>query len=277
MMNGILSTKEKGIVKMDLIKREKLGFTLILIFTLAAIVGLASQDRISQDLAYHAFVDYRTIITIPNFWNVLSNLPFLIVGLLGLYKLLFTHNLNILSEIKSAYTLLFFGVSLVAFGSGYYHLSPSNNTLVWDRLPMTIAFMAMFSIIIAEFINIKLGKWLLWPLLIAGVTSVIYWHFTELQDMGDLRFYAFIQFFPMLAIPVILICFQSRFSHLNGYWILIVCYFLAKVFEHFDKDIYNLLGLTISGHSIKHLVAALGLYALLRAYRLRKHVKVENA
>jgi len=255
---------------MSTIQREKLGLALILLFTLTAIIALANLDRISQDLAYHAFIDYRTIISVPNFWNVLSNLPFLIVGLLGLHQLFITKKLTIVSEMKTAYALLFFGVSLVAFGSGYYHLSPNNETLVWDRLPMTIAFMAMFSIIIAEFMSIDIGKRLLWPLLITGVTSVIYWHITELQGIGDLRFYAFIQFFPMLAIPVILICFRSRFSHLNGYWVLIVCYFLAKVFEHFDKYIYNALGSTISGHSIKHMVAALGLYILLSAYQQRK-------
>ncbi|OUR64277.1 hypothetical protein A9Q79_07510 [Methylophaga sp. 42_25_T18] len=261
---------------MPSIKREKLGVALILIFTLAAVIGLASQDRISQDLAYHAFVDYRTIVAIPNFWNVLSNLPFLIVGLFGVYKLFITKNITIVSEMKTAYFLLFFGVTLVAFGSGYYHIVPSNQTLVWDRLPMTIAFMAMFSIIIAEFISIRIGQRLLWPLLISGVASVIYWHFTELQGVGDLRFYVFIQFFPMLAIPVILICFRSRFSHFKGYWLLISCYSLAKVFEHFDKDIYSFLGFTISGHSIKHMVAALGLYFLLRAYEHRKHVKSEK-
>ena len=261
---------------MPAIKRETLGITLILIFTLAAIIGLASQDRISQDLAYHAFVDYRTIIAIPNFWNVLSNLPFLIVGLLGVYKLFITKNITIVSEMKFAYALLFFGVGLVAFGSGYYHVSPNNETLVWDRLPMTIAFMAMFSIIIAEFISINIGKRLLWPLLISGVASVIYWHFTELQGMGDLRFYAFIQFFPMLAIPVILIFFKSQFSHVKAYWVLIACYALAKVFESLDNDIYSFLGFTISGHSIKHMIAALGLYVLLRAYEQRKQIALEK-
>ncbi|PCH63782.1 MAG: alkaline phytoceramidase, partial [Gammaproteobacteria bacterium] len=115
-----------------------------------------------------------------------------------------------------------------------------------------------------------------WPLLIAGITSVIYWHFTELQGLGDLRFYAFIQFFPMLAIPVTLLCFHSRFNLTGGYWILITCYFLAKLFEHFDKDIYSFLVFTISGHSIKHMIAALGLYILLRGYEQRKQIELEK-
>lgn len=138
---------------------------------------------------------------------------------------------------------------------------------------MTIAFMAMFAIIIAEFISIQVGKALLWPLLITGVASVFYWHITELQDLGDLRFYAVIQFYPMLVMPIILLCFKSRFDHLNAYWILFASYALAKVFEHFDQAFYSILGFAMSGHSIKHIVAALGLYVLLLAYQQRKELE----
>jgi len=258
---------------MSLINKEKTGFNLIVTITVISIIAFFSQDRIAQDIAYHNFSDFRTIFNIPNFWNVLSNLPFLIVGFMGLYKLFVKKNLHIINEMQTAYALLFFGVFLVAFGSGYYHLAPNNQTLVWDRLPMTIAFMAMFAIIIAEFISIRLGKTLLWPLLIAGVASVFYWHFTELQGKGDLRFYAVIQFYPMLVMPIILLCFKSRFDHLNAYWILFASYALAKVFEHFDQAFYSILGFAMSGHSVKHIVAALGLYVLLLAYQQRKELE----
>jgi ceramidase len=258
---------------MSVINNEKTGFNLILIITLLSIIALLYQDRVAQDINYHNFSDLRTIFSIPNFWNVLSNLPFLIVGFLGLYKLFVKKNLQIINEMKTAYALLFFGVFLVAFGSGYYHLTPNNQTLVWDRLPMTIAFMAMFAIIIAEFISIRVGKTLLWPLLIAGVASVVYWHFTELRGLGDLRFYAFVQFFPMLVMPVILLCFKSRFTHLNAYWVLFVSYALAKVFELFDQSVYGFLDFAFSGHSIKHIVPALGLYVLLLAYQQRKELE----
>jgi len=258
---------------MTLSTSQKTGFLLILIFTLASIIAMFAQDKIPQDIAYHDFSDLRTIFAVPNFWNVLSNLPFLIVGLLGLFNLFINKNLLIIEQMKAAYALLFFGVFLVAFGSGYYHLSPNNQTLVWDRLPMTIAFMAMFAIIIAEFISIRVGKALLWPFIIAGVSSVFYWHISELQGMGDLRFYALVQFYPMLIMPVILLCFKSRFTHLSAYWILFASYALAKVFEHFDQAVYTLLGFAISGHSIKHIVPALGLYVLLFAYRQRKELE----
>ena len=204
----------------------------------------------------------------PSILNVLSNLPFILVGLLGLHRLTRINSLNIVSENKLAYMALFFGTTLVTFGSGYYHLWPDNQTLVWDRLPMTIAFMGLFSIVISEYISTRLGKILLIPLLALGLLSVFYWHLTEANGQGDLRFYAFVQFFPILAIPIILLTFKSSFSQTSGYWWLLVAYIAAKVFEHFDTEIHSLL-VVVSGHSIKHVAAAIGVYILLRSYESR--------
>ena len=248
--------------------KEKIGFTLIVLITLMSLLAVFFQDPIAQDTNYHNFRDSKEIFSIQNFWNVLSNLPFLIVGILGLYKVLVTDTLKIIGDIKIAYSLLFFGVTLIALGSAYYHLWPNNQTLVWDRLPMTIAFMSLFSIIISEFISTRAGKALLLPLIIVGISSVIYWHLSEIQGAGDLRFYALVQFYPMLIIPLILICFNSRCSKAKAYWLLLVAYVVAKALEHFDDEVYNTLGF-ISGHSIKHIVAALGLYILYISYLRR--------
>lgn len=226
-------------------------------------------DPISQDTEYHLFFDQRTILNIPNFWNVISNLPFLLVGVAGLINIFHSRKLQLINEIKIAYVLFFSGVSLVAFGSGYYHLSPGNASLVWDRLPMTIAFMALFSIIIAEFVSVQLGKRVLWPLIIFGVFSIIYWQHTEAGGAGDLRLYILVQFLPIMLIPLILLFFKPQFSHSSGYWLLLSAYVLAKGFEFFDEAIYNLLPL-LSGHSIKHLIAAFGVFMLLKTYENRK-------
>jgi hypothetical protein len=133
---------------------------------------------------------------------------------------------------------------------------------------MTIAFMALFSIIISENISVRSGKTLLLPLLLTGMLSVAYWHFSETRGTGDLRLYALVQFYPMIAIPIILICFRSRCTHVYAYWWLLLAYIIAKVFEHFDAEVYNVSGF-ISGHSLKHLAAALGMYVLLVSYQKR--------
>lgn len=250
---------------MDFLHNKKIGFFLIALISIVVLISAFSQGPVPQDLEYHLFDDSRTILGVPNFWNIISNIPFLVVGVIGLYKILAANKLQISEDFKAAYLLLFLSLSLVAFGSGYYHLSPDNETLVWDRLPMTIGFMSLFTIIIYEFISTSFAKKMLVPVILTGFASVIYWQLTEKQNAGDLRFYLLIQFLPIFLTPVILLFFRSKYSHTNAYWWLLLAYVAAKIFEAYDKSIYDTLGF-ISGHSLKHLSAALGFYILLRSY-----------
>jgi len=244
----------------------KIGKWLIALISLAAIITIFFIEPIKQDLAYHQFIDNRTLLGIPNFWDVVSNLPFFIVGMLALYQF---NSLNIIAELRKAYWLFFFGVAMVAFGSGYYHYSPSNETLLWDRLPMTIAFMSLFALIISEFIDIKIGAILLIPLLILGVLSVLYWQWTESNGVGDLRFYALVQFLPIVMIPIIIVLFPSKYDKVTGYWLLFLGYVTAKLFEYFDEDIFALTSGIMSGHALKHVAAAIGVAFLYLAFKNR--------
>ncbi|WP_299898652.1 ceramidase domain-containing protein [uncultured Aquimarina sp.] len=240
-------------------KKENIGAVLLFVLGVMAVLILFYIDPIPQDEAYHMFSDRRSIMNIPNCWNVISNYPFVIVG--GLGVIYFTRN----NKLHFSYMLLFLGVILIAVGSGYYHLFPSSYSLVWDRLPMTIVFMTLFSIIIREFISVRLGRLMLLPLILIGLSSILYWVYGE---SGDLRFYGLIQFYPMVAIPVILIFFKSKYTKGLEYWVLLVFYMAAKVLEHFDDQVYQFLGF-ISGHSLKHILAATGLYFLLSFYKKR--------
>jgi hypothetical protein len=253
--------------------KEKTAYSTILVISIACIAGIFALEPIAQDPAYHLFSDQRTIFGIPNFWNVVTNLPFLVIGMMGLIGSSSTGQIKLLTEIKPVYILFFSAVILVNFGSAYYHLWPDNETLVWDRLPMTVAFMALFTVIIGEFASIKASKMALWPLLIFGIFSVIYWHFTESAGQGDLRLYALVQFLPMLLIPLLIVLFEPRFTLVSGYWFMLMAYALAKVFEHFDEAVFNSFGV-ISGHSLKHIMAALGVLFLLRSYTKRKRVEM---
>lgn len=250
---------------------KKTGFIIILIIAFLSVIGVMMLGPVSQNPEYHIFTDQRTFFGIPNAWNVLSNLPFIIFGFFGLNSILRSHKMKLINEKKTAYIMFFAGVSMIAVGSGYYHLSPGNDTLVWDRLPMTIAFMALLSIIISEFTNSHMNKYTLWPFIFIGIFSVVYWHITERQGEGDLRLYILVQFFPMLAIPVILLFFKSKFNNVSGYWLLFCSYIFAKIFEYFDEAIQDILVL-FSGHTLKHLTAALGIFFLLKSYNNRKYV-----
>ncbi len=241
----------------------------MLLIAMPIILILGSLSPIPQDNTYHHFADGRTILFISNFWNVISNLPFFFVGIYALDALFKTHRLCYHKEMKSAYILFFLGIALVSLGSGYYHLNPNNDTLLWDRLPMAVAFMALFSIVITEFVGVKEGKYTLYPLLFLGLLSVIYWAYTESIGQGDLRIYLFVQFFPMIIIPLLLWKFRPSFTLYRAYWSLLLCYLLAKLCEHFDEALYGLLSV-ISGHSLKHLFASLGLFLLVRSFICRK-------
>ncbi|MEW7290392.1 ceramidase domain-containing protein [Aquimarina sp. 2304DJ70-9] len=243
-------------------KKERTGISLLITVGILAIMAMFFLDPIVQDEQYHSFSDTRSVFSISNFWNVVSNLVFVVVGIRGLY---ISRNF---SKPKTQYLMLFIGVSLIGLGSGYYHLFPSSQSLVWDRLPMTIVFMALFSIMISEFISEKLGRALLWPLILVGLGSIWYWVYGE---MNDLRPYVLVQFYPMVAIPLILIFIKSSTPYGKVYWLLLIFYFFAKISEYYDEIIYDLLGV-ISGHSLKHIFAGLGLYILLKAYERRELV-----
>ncbi len=159
---------------------------------LALVAHYYRQPAIPQRPEYHAFADQRTVLGIQNGLNVLSNLPFLLVGIAGIGVVLLAGARR--SALRAAgilwpYAALFLGTALTAFGSGHYHLNPNNQSLVWDRLPMAIGFMGLLGAVIGERVGPRPAQVLFGPLVLAGVASVFYWRQTELLGRGDLRPY----------------------------------------------------------------------------------------
>lgn len=242
--------------------------TLLLCVGLGAIISVALVDPVAQDPLYHVLADQRPMAGIPNFMNVMSNLPFLIVGILG-WRIIAGNTETVTPTTRLAWIIFFFGIALTAFGSGYFHLEPNNDSLVWDRIPMTIGFMSLVSIIISEYFSPPLGRKLLLPLLAAGIGSVVYWAHTESLGAGDLRPYAIIQFLPMLLIPLTIILYKTR-SDLGRYiWWMIGFYVAAKVAEQLDDRLYA-VGNAMSGHTLKHLLASLAPASLLYGLMQRR-------
>ncbi len=227
---------------------------------------------IAQDEIYHQFADTQTRLGLPNMANVVSNLPFFIFGIWGLVLTLRNRTRPEVFSYPTEFwnwTATFFGIALVAPGSAYYHLAPNNASLVWDRLPMTIAFMGLFAAMISERVKVKWGVKLLPVLTGIGAVSVFYWSFTEQAGMGDLRPYALVQFFPLVAVPVMLTWFPSPYEGRRYIVCLIVFYFIAKGLEFYDVNLFALTGGIISGHSLKHLSAGMGCYFLVRYLKER--------
>jgi hypothetical protein len=242
---------------------------IILAIVAVAIIATLGIDPISQPQDYHNFADRRGLLNIPNFCNVLSNLPFVIVGILGMRLVGLGRASGGLVELQGIYLTFFAGVFLTGFGSAYYHYHPDNQSLLWDRLPMTIAFMALFGAILGEYISSRCALKLFVPLLVFGIASVVYWYVSELNGNGDLRAYILVQFLPVLLIPLILLLFHSSLNGNRYIWGIIGVYTASKLMELFDIEIYSVSG-TISGHSLKHLTAAFGTFIFYWALRTRK-------
>ncbi|HZD95649.1 MAG TPA: hypothetical protein VE133_15405, partial [Candidatus Sulfotelmatobacter sp.] len=203
---------------------------------LLVVLFLVLVPPLPQGQSYHAFADRRTILGIRNFWDVVSNLPFAIVGLMGLFAFR-----------DFASRIIFLGIFSTAFGSAYYHLSPDNARLFWDRLPMTIVFMALFAVAIKQ-------RALVIPLVIVGIASALWWRLTD-----NLWPYALVQFGPLIALIVIAIRSEP------GLRPVVVFYGLSKVTEHFDRQIFSVL--PFSGHTLKHLLAGIATWYILRWIR----------
>ncbi len=214
---------------------------LILALAIAACVGMVFVPPIHQEYFNTDFADQRTILGVPNFFNVVSNLPFLVVAVWGWRRM------------RRLQDRVFLGaVGLVTFGSAYYHAWPSDATLFWDRLPMALAFLSLLATVIEDRLDKVWGRRLFWPLLIAGAASLIWWRYT-----GDLRWYGLVQFLPMLVMLLLLRDFGDPLFPLACF------YGLAKLLEWKDDAIGTII--STGGHPWKHVAAAAGVFCYVRA------------
>ncbi|MFQ5934933.1 MAG: ceramidase domain-containing protein [Acidiferrobacterales bacterium] len=223
-------------------------------------MGVMLLEPIPQSLSYHDFADDRPFLGIPNFLNVISNIPFLLFGLLGVIYCLRRRQ----RVAPWSWLVFFIGLAAVCLGSAYYHWMPNSETLVWDRLPMTIAFMGVFIALLSEHMSPKVERIWLAPAILLGLASVIYWQYTD-----DLRPYIWVQLVPFLVLPFVFALFAGNYTHRRYLLYGLIAYALAKVAEFFDAEIFTLTQ-QLSGHSLKHLLAAVGgLYAYLMLKRRR--------
>jgi hypothetical protein len=214
---------------------------------------------IAQPPEYHGFADNRAVLGIANFWNVASNAPFVVVGLAGL-----AHLWRGRWQEAPGWLVLFTGTAFVAAGSGLYHLAPGDQTLVWDRVPIGVAFMGLLSALVADYISPRAGRALLLPGIAVSLGAIAWWRIS-----GDLSAWVWVQAAPLLAVVLVLALFPA--SRPDGPWLLgaLGCYAAAKAFEVADKDFYELTAGALSGHSMKHLLAAAGVACLVALVRRR--------
>jgi hypothetical protein len=237
---------------------------LLLIVASPLLALLLFWKPIPQDPGFHVFADIRTCLGLQNFGNVASNLLFLVVGAIGMswcYR-------NPGMTARRSWFIFFLGVALVFFGSGYYHYKPDDSRLVWDRLPMTVAFMGLFAAMLTEYVSEKHELAVLITSLAVGAASVILWKY-----VGDLRVYGWVQVTPLLVIPYLIAVYPARFTHRQYLIYGVAFYAVAFSIQWFDYGVYRLTLSVISGHSLKHLVAAAAPFCVYLMLRRRKAIQ----
>jgi len=242
---------------------------------ISLVAGIA--PRFTQPEEYHHFADQEAALGIPNFCNVASNLGFLVVGMMGLYFVVRgTH-----SDARPAFTdaserwswgVVFAGTAVTCFGSAFYHLAPDSARLAWDRLPMAVAFMGIVAAIVSERVSARAGQSLLVPFVVLGSGTVWYWRWSAARGVENLNPYAAVQYGSLLFLLLLIALFPSRYTRGRDTIEALVLYGLAKVCEYFDHAIFVATGNRVSGHTLKHLFAALAIFWLLRMLALREPI-----
>jgi hypothetical protein len=243
-------------------------------FVVFSVVLFFLVPPIAQPQSYHQFADKRPFFGIPYFFNVISNLGFLWAGQYGL-KYLAANSSSHLS-LKRMYGIFFTFVFLGGLGSAYYHLMPNNFTLFFDRLPMIIAIMALFSSIISERTDLRLGYTLMWPLIVLASASVVYWEYTEMKNCGDLRAYGYAQLLPIFWIPYMLLK-NPVAEEDDTLWLMIIFVAIARLGEVLDGVFFTLTFHLVSGHTIKHIFLFLAICQVFAHLRKRnRDMKTET-
>jgi hypothetical protein len=230
----------------------------------AGVAGLLALilvlPRVPQDPAYHHFAADYEIFGIPNFWNVVSNIPFLVVAFIASKA---KGAVSPLAKRSATEWVFLAGLVLTGLGSAYYHWQPTTQRLFWDRLPMTIAFSAVTAALVGQRIHPKWGQKALWPLVVAGLLTVVYWRWSETRGKGNLVPYGIVQFGTVALVLAVLLMFPKKGPKQNLLWVALAMYVVAKLLEGFDQSLGRILQV-IGGHPFKHAAAAAGCWFLWR-------------
>ena len=229
---------------------------------LALFAGVMSLEPITQSPGYHGFADQRLLFGVPNFLDVASNIGFVVVGVLGVALCVGQRRPR-----AASWMVFFICTLLTAFGSAYYHWAPNDATLVWDRLPISLAAMALLVAVVVEHFPETREHFLLASALVAGAASVIWWKWS-----GDLRPYLWVQFAPLVCIPGMVATLPARHTHRRYLLYAIGLYCVAKATELADKEIFTMTGHLVSGHTLKHLLAAAAIFVIFLMLRRREPI-----
>jgi hypothetical protein len=226
---------------------------------------------ISQPQEYHDFADDREILGVPNALDVMSNLAIIYPGVVGLAFIHESRNRTQVSEDEiSIQITLFSGMILTFAGSVWFHLDPTDSTMLWDRLGMSVVIGSCISLLIHDMWDRNLAAKIHLPIIIASIVSVLWW-----PVFDDLRVYFIVKHHPFILFPIFLLCGRRIYDKVSGYYWGLSMFLLATIFEFADQQIFEITGI-ISGHTLKHIAAGIGLWFLMVMIRDRELISVEE-
>ena len=238
-----------------------------LLLGMAALLALALFGPMLPASAHqHTLADQRALWGIPCALDVLSNLPFAIAGLWGLVALRRVAPGMLDAPSRALASLFFAGLVCTAAGSALYHWQPQDAGLLWDRLGMVLPFAGLLGLAGASRVSARAGAAAAGTVLLAGPLAVLWW-----SHSGNLLPWAVVQLGGMLVV-LALACLPRRDGalalHLGA---VMALYALAKFFEAADHAVFEATGQAVSGHSLKHVLAAAAAWPVLEALAALRH------
>ena len=241
--------------------KSEISFLSGLIILLILAIFLPS---IQQDQNYHNFADQRALFGVNNAFDTLSNLAFIIVGILGLFNFYNNKFIKISNSFSVILNLFFISIILTGLGSGYYHLSPNDFTLVFDRLALTLVFTFILAMLASIRISERSGFHTLAELIILAPLTVLIWNYN-----GNLTPYAVFQFGGIILILLTLLLTKAQ-KQSPCFASLIILYGFAKLAVFYDVEIFKLSQNLISGHTLKHLIGAIAVLIFISPLKVKK-------
>lgn len=237
-------------------QRKGAGTDLLLGYALVLVILAMFGPRIDQAVHYHALADQRSLFGLAHALDVLSNLPFVLLGLLGLGNLR-----RIEQPLWSGLAAtLAIGLLLTGLGSAWYHLQPDDQGLLWDRIGMGVSFAGVLGLAIADRAGLRAGYGAVALVLLGSALALWAW-----RASGNLLAWVILQGGGMLLLVLLAGCRTQPGGYAFRLGQCVLLYALAKLCELADAPLYQLSGELISGHSLKHLLAALAVLPLLLA------------
>lgn len=231
--------------------------------------------HLPQDPAYHNFADTRGWLGIPRFGDVASNAALLVAGLAGLAVL--QRRRDGARPVRIVQGIFFAAITVTALGSAYYHWAPDSQRLLWDRLPLGLVAACFPALVLADRARLtRASGWAVALWLAYGPLSVLYWYFGDAQGAGDLWPYQLVKLVGIVTCLGFLAVLPRRQSLGAWYLLGVALYVAAGVTEAKDAAIYAALGF-VSGHTLKHLLAALGVAGLVWMVARRRDVAAGTA